>query len=135
MAVKFAERIENRGLKVDLRCQELFQNINSVVKGLKTNPQKERAVKVISSLEEYAVNHFNIEENYMNNSSYPNYLEHSLAHAIFLRTFSELKMQLENEGITESFNNRFRDFLFDWLLSHYKNEDILLANYLKFINI
>jgi len=88
-------------------------------------------------IEDYANNHFAMEEKYMKELEYPEYGLHKAEHEKVILNFSGLKPELEKIKISGSFAGSYElsvatdQMLVDWLLDHIAKVDKKLADFLN----
>jgi hemerythrin-like metal-binding protein len=88
-------------------------------------------------LEDYAKNHFAMEENYMEEFEYPEYRQHRAEHEKFMITFAELKRERQKIKASGSYAGSYElsvttdQVLVDWLLDHIAKVDRKLAEFLN----
>ncbi len=123
--------------RIDTEHKELFRMIQELVDAINQHTCKYKIDSVIKFLEDYANNHFEMEEGYMKDRGYPEYSLHKAEHQKFRVAFSELKKDLEkikNSGVyTGSYELSVAtdQMLVDWLLDHIAKIDRKLADFLN----
>ncbi|MGO9953431.1 MAG: bacteriohemerythrin [Dissulfurispiraceae bacterium] len=123
--------------KIDDDHKEIFRMIKELVDAIMQHTYKYKIDGVIKFLEDYANNHFSMEEGYMKELEYPEYLKHRAEHEKFHKTFSRLKRKLENIKASGSYAGSYElsvatdQVLVDWLLDHIAKVDMKLADFLK----
>jgi hemerythrin len=80
--------------KIDDDHKELFRMIKELVEAINQHTCKYKIDSVIKFLEDYANNHFAMEEKYMKELEYPEYLKHRAEHERVQATYSRLKKKL-----------------------------------------
>src|SRR5271169_85270 len=123
--------------KIDADHKELFKTIKELVAAIKQHTCKYKIDDVIKFLEDYANDHFSMEETYMKEFGYPEYSEHVAEHRKFIITFSELKGELQKIKASGSYEGSYElsvttdQALVDWLLDHIAKVDRKLAKFLN----
>ncbi len=123
--------------KIDDDHKELFRMIRELVEAINQHTCKYKINDVIKFLEDYVNNHFAMEEGYMKELRYPEYLKHRAEHEKFQTTFSGLKRELEQIKASGSYAGSYDlsvatdQILVDWLLDHIAKVDMKLADFLK----
>jgi hemerythrin-like metal-binding protein len=123
--------------KIDTEHKELFKMIQELVDAIHQHTCKYKIDDIIKFMEDYANNHFAMEEKYMKELEYPEYGLHKAEHEKFRITFSGLKRELEKIKISGSFAGSYElsvatdQMLVDWLLDHIAKVDKKLAYFLN----
>lgn len=113
---------------IDEQHEELFVTINKL-EACKSS--ENNFYHVLSDLNRYVSLHFKTEEDYMKHTNYPNYTQHKECHEKFGKDFASfLKENSSKKSIMDS-RLELIEFLEAWLKSHYENEDLEMAKYLK----
>jgi hemerythrin-like metal-binding protein len=122
--------------RIDTEHKELFKMIQELVDAVNQHTCKYKIDDVIRFLEDYANNHFAMEENYMKEFDYPEYGLHRAEHEKFITTFAGLKRELERIKTSGSYAGTYElsvatdQILVDWLLDHIAKVDRKLADFL-----
>jgi hemerythrin len=123
--------------KIDAEHKELFKMIQELVDAIHQHTCKYKIDDIIKFMEDYANNHFAMEEKYMKELAYPEYGLHKAEHEKFRITFSGLKRELKNIKISGSFAGSYElsvatdQMLVDWLLDHIAKVDKKFADFLN----
>ena len=123
--------------EIDVEHKELFKMIQELVDAINQHTCKYKIGDVIKFLEDYAKNHFAMEENYMEQFEYPEYRQHRAEHEKFIITFAELKRELQKIKASGSYAGSYElsvttdQVLVDWLLDHIAKVDRKLAEFLN----
>ncbi len=111
--------------------------IQDLVSAINQHTCKYKIEDVIKFLEDYAKNHFAMEEGYMKEFEYHEYGLHRAEHEKFIRTFSGLKQELQKIKASGSYAGSYElsvatdQILVDWLLDHIAKVDRRLVEFLK----
>ncbi|MBF0506729.1 MAG: hemerythrin family protein [Nitrospirae bacterium] len=122
---------------MDSDHKELFKKIKELVYAINQHTCKYKIDDVIKFLEDYAKNHFAMEENFMKECGYPEYRQHKAEHRKFIATFSELKSELLKIKASGKYDGSYElsvttdQVLVDWLLDHIAKVDRKLAKFLN----
>jgi len=123
--------------KIDAEHKELFKMIQELVDAIHQHTCKYKIDDIIKFMEDYANNHFAMEEKYMKELEYLEYGLHKAEHEKFRITFSGLKRELKNIKISGSFAGSYElsvatgQMLVDWLLDHIAKVDKKFADFLN----
>ncbi len=113
---------------IDTQHSDLFY----AIKDFDFNKKTEEALwAILIEIEIYTQVHFETEEKYMEKFNYPLIEEHIIEHRLFTKNFTELKKNFDNEGFSKIFVEDFQKFLMDWLLKHYTEIDVKMADFIK----
>lgn len=115
--------------EIDEQHKEFIFNINKLSSDYDNT---EELWAFILYIEDYIANHFQTEERYMKEFSFPEDMafEHKQAHSKFIEDFTNIKIRLELENIN-IIKQDFITFLSEWLAEHYTNIDMILINHIK----
>lgn len=116
---------------IDSQHQQLFEQINRLLEACNRGKGKESIDQIVNFLEEYVVNHFQTEQELMQETHYPDYLKHKELHDQFIESLEKLKGQISNEGNTINIVILTNRMVVDWLNSHILNVDKELGKYLN----
>ncbi len=114
---------------INAEHQQLINYINDVHDEAVGNVSREAVAKVLSSLIDYTVRHFALEERYFAKTGYPNTATHVAEHEKLKKQVSELRhnFSLGNATVT----NELMTFLRSWLVSHIMEQDKAYVSHLK----
>ncbi len=108
------------------RLFELVQELNEVLqKGLKGADVE----SLLVVLDQYKTRHFQLEEKYMEECDYPAIAEQRKAHESFTDKFEELRVELNEQGLTPNLINSIRGELALWLKDHVTGLDMQFGEY------
>lgn len=114
--------------EIDIQHQDLFDAIKELDS---KNKNKADLWNILIQIEIYAGIHFDTEEKYMQKFEYPLIEEHITAHRKFVEDFTKLKKDFNKIGFSEKFVEDFQKFLINWLLNHYTDIDVKMADFIK----
>ena len=123
--------------RMDTEHKELFRKIEELVAAINQHTCKYKITDVIKFLEDYAKDHFTMEEDYMKQLGYPEYSQHKAEHENFVVSLSELKEDLRKIKDSGSHAGSYElsvatdQVLVDWLLDHIAKVDRKLAGFLR----
>ncbi|NLY55379.1 MAG: hemerythrin family protein [Firmicutes bacterium] len=117
--------------KIDAQHQELYRQVNKLIDACNEGKGKEAVGEVISFLQDYVVQHFQCEEEYMQKYDYPEFAKHKAAHDAFVKSFLDLKARFEQEGPGIHIVVLTNRTVVDWLNSHISKTDKALGAFLK----
>ncbi len=93
-----------------------------------SNAPLEKLNRILQEVLRYAEFHFQSEENLMIDCNYPDIDQHKLSHMHLINKFV---MKTHGMELGKYSPKEVEDFLVDWLVSHIKNEDRKISEYLK----
>jgi hemerythrin len=100
----------------DQHHKHLISLINETTRCLDKGAPHEEITVVLNSLVDYAWYHFNAEEQWMKNSSYPELADHEKTHRDFSKSITEMRERLlENSRTVVAELSAFLNF---WLIDH-----------------
>ena len=114
---------------IDNDHKKLVTMINSFHDAMEQGRGNDVIGKVLNNLVIYTKEHFSREEAEMQRVKYPRYLAHKLEHDKLIKEVAELQTGLVS-GKT-MLTMKISKFLRDWLLTHIKQTDQLLAEALR----
>lgn len=119
---------------VDSQHKRLFQLIRELNEALDGGLKLVNVERLLAGLDQYKTRHFQLEEKYMVESSYPGLEEQQKAHKYFTQRFKELGEELEKTGITPNVIKTIKGELADWLKEHVTGLDLEFGKYYKELN-
>ena len=133
MRIKWTEAQAVGIEEIDNQHKMLFNSINDLVDAMSEGRGTEETDKLFVFLENYILDHFKREEEYMEKYHYPDPEKdaHLAAHKDFKESFAELKDKLSAKGPARSLTMKVSSLLGSWWLSHINNIDKALGAYLK----
>ncbi len=110
--------------EIDAQHEKLF----SLARQLQDDLNKSQLQLVLMNLYQYVREHFKSEETMMVKCNYPHYQEHRQLHDDLLDKLNDhvAEIIVDPQKLLS-----FRFFLADWVLTHVKDEDQLLADFTK----
>lgn len=128
MHLIFDDSLKTGITDIDIQHNFLFEAINSLETiDLKSND----LLFTLYNIEEYALNHFKTEEEYMYKYKYPDIVEHIIQHKNFSLKYNVLKKEFEEKGLTKECLMKLRFFLSNWIIEHYTTIDVKMAKFIK----
>ncbi len=117
--------------KIDYQHKELLCLVNDLMDFVGEGKDSECFAMAFDFLEDYVVEHFGEEEKYMDMFSYPGAEAHKDQHALFVNTLGNFKERYEEFGATEPFLKVLQSQLAAWIMTHIKNVDGKLGEFLR----
>lgn len=131
MAYQWSPQLSVGVTEIDVQHQELFNRFNHLLDAMRSGKGKLEVAKTIQFLGDYVQVHFADEEQLMQKHSFTGYASHKLMHTAFIRTYLELKRQVELEGSSPSLTLQLQRQLGDWLIQHIGKVDQVFGAYLR----
>lgn len=131
MTMKWTEDLSVGVGIIDTQHKELFATADALLGAVDRGEGHGEVTKVITFLEEYVENHFQMEEMYMKRYSYPDYPQHKMEHTAFIGDFYDLRQELDNDGVTPDLTVRLANRVGDWLVNHIGRMDKALGAFLR----
>lgn len=105
------------GIKaIDDQHAKLVEYINELHDAMKAGKAKDAMGSIIRNLINYTSTHFTLEEKFMMEKRYPDYLAHKKEHDAFVKKVLEFQKSFEMGSTSVSID--IINFLRDWLLNH-----------------
>ncbi|MEE9543058.1 MAG: hemerythrin family protein [Thermodesulfobacteriota bacterium] len=117
--------------KIDYQHKELFCLVNDLMDLLNDGREPESIELAFDFLQDYVNDHFGEEEKYMDKYSFPGAAPHKEQHAVFKITFENLRRRYDEIGPSEGLMKILQSQLAAWIMTHVKNVDKMLGEYLK----
>ncbi len=113
---------------MDEQHQKLFELINSFYDEIGKQSQAKLIFDLIAGMKAYTIEHFNEEEQLMQQCNYPGLTEHKKEHADFIDKVTDLEEKLKSGKMIISFE--ITNFLKDWIKKHIKESDQQYSAYI-----
>lgn len=116
---------------IDAQHRELVGRVGRVSAAIDRAPAE--VAGLLDFLGEYALSHFAAEERLMVLHGYPEPAQaaHRQVHEAFVRAFSGLRYDLDEQGVTPAMVARIRTWLAGWLLEHIRGMDHALGAWIR----
>jgi len=131
MEYKFDKSLETGHAKIDEQHKQLFVTLNSIIQASEQGRGKDEIYKTLDFLNQYTIMHFMTEEKLQKEYAYPDYPAHKKFHDDFKTTVKELTQELIDKGPVKELIDTAAKTVGDWLITHIKGSDIVMAAYLK----
>ncbi|MGI6776634.1 MAG: bacteriohemerythrin [Acetivibrionales bacterium] len=131
MAIEWKDSYSIGIEEIDKQHKALFDAINRLLNACSQGRGKEEVGSVIKFLGDYVVTHFSSEEKLQQEYNYPDFAAHKGMHDKFIEDFTQLKEQIETEGVNARSVILVNRTVVDWLTRHIKNVDKKLGEFLK----
>jgi hemerythrin-like metal-binding protein len=115
---------------IDTQHQEYFRRVNQALACAEDEREAE-CLKALQFVQEYALDHFDAEQNVMSFHEYPAYEGHLGQHQTFASRLDALSEALAAEGFRPDVGQRLNALLVEWFVRHIRTEDQRLGKYLK----
>lgn len=114
-------------------AHEQHDKINELLESLQQlcdlNNDSDEIIDALTTLLEYAAEHFSYEEKLMKKFGYPNLKSHWAAHTRFIDKTTQMCSQLSDENIDTY--KELVDFIIEWEKHHIEKEDKALSLFLS----
>ena len=114
--IVWRETFETENLRVDNQHKHLVDLINELFNHLNTKDKDEKMKLIFTELYEYTANHFTMEEEFMQEHKYIDYLKHKEEHVQFVAKVRDFKDRYFKGQAKINFE--LLNFLKDWLIKH-----------------
>jgi hemerythrin len=102
--------------EMDEQHQRLFAILDQLHNAMLNGKGNAAMAEVLTSLQDYTVQHFAKEEQYMAKFGYPGLAEQKTQHALFIKKIAEYQKGLADKKLGLSLD--VMNFLKDWLVKH-----------------
>jgi hemerythrin len=116
---------------IDEQHEQLFTTLINLINASNQGAGKEETYATLDFLSEYAVTHFKTEEKLQIKYDYPDYPLHKQQHDEFKTTVTDLINTVQTKGPEKELIDVVIKTVGDWLVTHIKGSDIVMAAYLK----
>jgi len=114
---------------IDAQHQILCLYINGLYRFIQENRDKSELHKLVTSLKDYTITHFNTEEQYFSRSEYPETVNHKKIHATFVAKIADVEDKMKDNSFDVS--EDLLEFLKKWLINHIQVTDRKYVPYLR----
>jgi hemerythrin-like metal-binding protein len=114
---------------MDYQHQTLIEKINFLYNAILEKKGEDFIAETVAFIDDYILNHFALEEKYMEACSYPERSEHVGDHDQFRKNIQDLKTLTNTKG--ELMAESLCYDLFEWFKSHIRTTDKKLGIFLK----
>lgn len=128
MGISWNDNLKTGIYIIDEQHQKLFDLINNLDK---FKGSKKDFTEVLLELQTYVATHFSTEEEYMRYLDYPDYEKHKACHDEFSNKYYSTLKKIFNEKNAINFGQEFVILLEDWITTHYTDEDVKMAAFIK----
>ncbi|EAI6043452.1 bacteriohemerythrin [Campylobacter jejuni] len=111
---------------IDIQHQKLFELADKVESAVYKFVKREELKEILTELFNYMKEHFNNEEQYMQEIHYPYLNEHKIMHKNIIRYMSYL---IQNIKTTNDLKEKLYTLMSEWLLEHILYEDMKVEQY------
>ena len=119
--MEWTDELGVRVTEIDDQHKKLIGLINKLHDAMRAGQGKQALEGTLQELAAYTVYHFQNEERYMQQFSYPGYLRHKAEHAAFVKKVTDFQKDFSHNrlGLTVDLMN----FLKDWVNNHIRETD------------
>ena len=115
--------------EIDTQHKELFRRINLLTEALLRNPDaKAEAGNLMYFLDDYIHSHFVCEEGVMERHHCSACPLNKADHTGFVKSFQELRLAFDREGITPAFVDKIHRDVVEWIENHVATVDTHLRS-------
>lgn len=116
---------------IDGQHKLIIKKIGELLTACKHGAGPEEALEMVVFMRDYCEEHFLWEEEYMVKYNYPHYLSHVRQHRECRKYFENIQEHVEKNGVGPDTVVVVNKKLVAWLLSHIRNTDLKMAEYLR----
>jgi hemerythrin len=114
---------------IDTQHRQLFLCDNELSEALSNGLRPSAIDKFLTQLGFYVTRHFAMEEQYMEQSSYPGLPEQLEAHHSFKQRFAEIQEEFTQKGLSPSVVHAIQNELSAWIKNHVLGLDLAFGAY------
>lgn len=114
---------------VDRQHREIIEAANRFFIRCKCGKDKAAVKDCLAFLQQYILYHFQTEEAFQLDCSYPSYKAHSAHHLAIATQVKFFTVRIESSDYAPQVINEFYKFLTDWIKSHIYKEDLDFTHY------
>jgi hemerythrin len=115
--------------EIDAQHKKLFDIVNELHASVTAGAERSTLANIFNELIDYTINHFQTEERYFVDLSYPDAQVHKKEHDDLTEEVVKLQSQFVEGDLVISFE--LLDFLYDWLMKHTSESDIKFRRFLE----
>jgi len=128
MTIVWNKELET-GIKViDEQHQFIIESLSSVET---STLEKNELFELLTRLQAYLSVHFDVEEDYMKDTDYPEYQKHKAIHDKVLEDCQDILTQNYSNNDASKVAYKLVGYMKNWFSEHYANEDVKMAEFLK----
>jgi putative two-component system response regulator len=132
LKIAWTEELSVGDITIDSQHREFIERVNSFFAGVLMGEGKREALRQINFLYDYAVHHFNTEEELMETQGFPDLTSHKSQHEEFLHNLAALKKDIKSsEGVSSTVVVRVNAKVVYWLMDHILETDKKLETYVR----
>jgi hemerythrin len=131
MAYTWSSALETGHPLIDSQHIELIKAINDLLAACQQGAAKDKVDSVVDFLLSYTKKHFGEEEVLQQSTHYPDYPNHKVLHAGFVKFVTELSAKLKKDGPSPTVINEIIKGVGDWLIHHIQQQDTKVAAHIK----
>ena len=131
MSLKWSKDLETGVEIIDNQHKEMFKQVKDFLKAVEEKRSEQEIIKLVKFLENYIIDHFNTEEEYMEKYEYPGTSYHKKEHIIFKETVTNIVIKVETDGPRIDVIIQATQSSGNWLINHIQKVDKKMATYLK----
>ena len=117
--------------KIDEQHKQWIEYFNQASRAVATQQSKEQISKTLEFLLDYTEMHFSTEEKFMQESSYPEFQDHTARHDALRSTLKNLVTDYQDEGATHDLAKAIETLIGNWLIEHICKVDQKFGAYVE----
>lgn len=116
---------------IDAQHRQYFDRVNQALHHVGAAVSREDFTGSLDFVRQYAVFHFDTEQDAMQFHAYPGYGAHLEQHQFFAQRLDELCADFQTQGFDPGLAARLHNLLVGWFVNHIRLEDQKLARFLN----
>jgi hemerythrin len=129
--VQWSDDLSSGFKEIDDQHKELINRVNKLLDACNLGKGRQEISDTLNFLADYVVEHFNSEEKYMKQYSYPGLSEQIEQHKYFVNYVGELKNEFDKNGPSISLTMKLSKNCVEWLVNHIMKVDKKAGAFLK----
>ncbi len=130
MAFLWSKELETGNTQIDTEHKQLIQAINNLLEACSSGKGRAEVGNTVDFLAQYTRTHFSHEQILQQKYKYPDYPNHKVLHAGFIRIVDGIAARLKKEGPTIQLVGEVNMHVGNWLINHIKREDVKVAKHI-----
>ncbi|EAL5477412.1 hemerythrin family non-heme iron protein, partial [Campylobacter jejuni] len=126
--ITWNEKYSIHDTMIDIQHQKLFELAGKVESAVYKFVKREELKEILTELFNYMKEHFDNEEQYMQEIHYPYLNEHKIMHKNIIRDMSYL---IQNIKTTNDLKEKLYTIMSEWLLEHILHHDVMIGKWIK----
>lgn len=129
MTTRWNNNLQLGNEKVDAQHKSIFDQVDKFAEAMSQGKGRAELTKMLDFMENYVIEHFRDEEEYMRKIQFPKINEHIDAHNKFVQDVVNMKAEFEDIGPSTYIAVQISSRIGEWLSEHIATMDREIQNY------